>query len=169
MRAARLHEELSWHPKTAVQEQEAYLNLRRTHERLFGEFALFFKRHGLSESQFNILRILQGAPEHSMASLAIRERLISRVPDITRLLDGMERAGLVERARSGRDRRVVRVTLTHKGQSLLARLAEPLLELHRKQFEHLSATEVARLSRLLEKARVRDNHQDVKTTGKASR
>ncbi len=155
MRKSRIQAELHWHPRVPSPEQEAYLNLRRTHELLCGEFAALFKKHAITEPQFNILRILAGAENHCLPCLAIRDRLVARVPDITRLVDGMERSGLVSRQRCHQDRRVVYVEITRKGFALLTKLAKPLLEMHAEQFSHLSGEEVARLNRLLEKVRER--------------
>ncbi|MBE7558885.1 MarR family transcriptional regulator [bacterium] len=155
MKSSRLQEELQWHPRAPVPEQEAYLNLRRTHDLLATEFAALFKQYGVTEAQFNILRILAGAAGRSLPCLAIRDRLIARVPDITRLVDGLERAELVARKRGDKDRRVVHVTITRKGLALLSKLAAPLLAMHKQQFQHFTPEEVARLNRLLEKARDR--------------
>ncbi len=88
-----------------------------------------------------------------MPSLAVAQRLVTRVPDITRLVDRLEASGLVKRERCTEDRRVVYVSITLKGQSLLAALDEPVREMHRKQLEHMPRKDLAELSRLLTAAR----------------
>lgn len=137
-------------------EQEAYLNLLRTASLLGVRVARIFKRHGLSEATYNILRILRGelnAGSGGVPCQLIGERLIAQVPDTTRLLDRLEESGLVKRARTSRDRRVVLISITRKGLDLLARLDKPVMELHREQLGHMSRADLADLSRLLVKAR----------------
>ncbi|MBL8746296.1 MAG: MarR family transcriptional regulator [Phycisphaerae bacterium] len=133
-------------------EQEAFLNIIRTASFLDAEFDALFKSHGLSSAQYNVLRILRGEGER-MPSLAVAERLVTRVPDITRLVDRLERASLVRRERCKKDRRVVYVSITSKGQALLATLDEPVRRLHREQLAHMSKADLADLSRLLTAAR----------------
>jgi DNA-binding MarR family transcriptional regulator len=135
-------------------EQEAYLNLIRTASFLDGAFDALFKRHGLTNAQYNVLRILRGEGAR-MPSLAVAERLVTRVPDITRLVDRLEAGGLVKRERCTEDRRVVYVSITAKGLSLLSTLDEPVRSLHREQLSHMTRKELADLSRLLERARSR--------------
>jgi DNA-binding MarR family transcriptional regulator len=79
--------------------------------------------------------------------------MVTQTPDITRLVDRLEAAGLVRRERTEADRRLVLVHVTAAGLTLLARLDEPILALHRAQMEHLSADELAELNRLLVKLR----------------
>lgn len=139
--------------------QEAYLNLMRTHSALLGPIEQLFKQHGISPAKYNILRILRGSKnngecgEHGLPSLEIAERLITRVPDITRLVDGLEADGMVTRTRCTEDRRVVYVGITLQGLALLDVLEEPLMNLHRQTLVHLDETELAELNRLLVKAR----------------
>lgn len=136
-------------------EQEAYLNVVRTYEALAGEFDALFKAHGLSDSQYNVLRILRGAAQvqERMGVYDIAQRMLTRQPDITRLIDRMEKAGLVERKRCEEDRRIVWVTLTRRGRSLVNRLDRPVTELHHRQLSHLGRKRLAELSRLLFDAR----------------
>ncbi len=133
-------------------EQEAFLNLARTTDRLGAEFSKLFKAHGISDSQYNALRILRGAGE-PLPCLEVAGRMIAQVPDITRLVDRLEAAGLVERARTQEDRRVVLIAITPRGLNLLGKLDQPIMALHRKQFRHLTRDEIAELNRLLVKAR----------------
>ena len=133
-------------------EQEAYLNIIRTASFLDGAFDGLFKKYGLTNAQYNVLRILRGEGAR-MPSLAVAERLVTRVPDITRLVDRLEQGGLVKRERSTEDRRVVYVSVTAKGLALLADLDEPVRMLHREQLQHMPKKELGELSRLLVRAR----------------
>ncbi len=135
------------------------MNLMRTHSALLGPIERLFKEHGISPAKYNILRILRGSKstdecgEHGLPSLEIAERLITRVPDITRLVDGLEADRMVVRTRCTADRRVVYVGITPIGLALLDVLEEPLMNLHRKTLAHLDETEMAEFNRLLVKAR----------------
>jgi DNA-binding MarR family transcriptional regulator len=133
--------------------QEAHLNLARTHEFLSGHFARFFKQHGLSWTQYNILRILKGQGGEGVACQEIGDQMVTLVPDVTRLVDRLTEAGLVERHRTPKDRRVVLVALTEAGSQLLDRLEQPVLELHEHTLGHLTIAELNALSLLLAKAR----------------
>jgi DNA-binding MarR family transcriptional regulator len=137
--------------------EEAYLNLLRTTTVLAADFERLFKDAGLSEPQYNVLRILRGAGTGTGATglpcLEIASRMITRVPDITRLVDRLEAAGLVERARTSEDRRVVLVKITNKGLDAIAPLDAKLAEVHRRQMGHMTRRELEELSRLLVKAR----------------
>jgi DNA-binding MarR family transcriptional regulator len=134
-------------------EEEAYLNLLRTTTVLYGEFDRVLKQHGLSEPQYNLLRILRGIGGCGATCTEIGSRLISRVPDVTRLVDRLEAAGLVERCRITQDRRVVQVKITEKGLTILAAMDEPVLALNKKLLRHMTRDELNELSRLLVKAR----------------
>jgi MarR family transcriptional regulator, 2-MHQ and catechol-resistance regulon repressor len=136
----------------ASPEQEAFLNLARTYESLAGDFDRLFKEHGLSSPQFNALRILRGHAE-PMQVYQIAERMVTPQTDITRLVDRLELAGFVKRERCGEDRRVVWVTLTAAGKSVLKKLDRPVNELHQQQFRHFNQRELHTLSQLLFKAR----------------
>jgi len=134
-------------------EQEAYLNLKRTISILDGDFEKLYKPHKLSIATFNVLRILRGAGEVGRMCHEIRDHMVAQVPDITRLVDRLERAGLVRRVRSDSDRRVVYCRITEKGLEILAKLDEPVLEVHKWQLGHLSKQELEALNSLLFKAR----------------
>ncbi|MFA6046057.1 MAG: MarR family transcriptional regulator [Phycisphaerales bacterium] len=134
-------------------EEEAFLNVLRTGVMLAGDFALLFRAHDISEPAYNTLRILRAAGAEGRACHEIGEHLVARVPDVTRLVDRLEAAGLVMRERSAADRRVVRVHLTTKGLKVVADLDGPVLDLHKAQLGHLTRGELAELNRLLVKAR----------------
>jgi DNA-binding MarR family transcriptional regulator len=133
--------------------QEAFLNLIRTAAMLEGDMAPLLKAHGLSESSYNALRILRGHHPTGCPCGTIGEHMVVRVPDVTRLLDRLERAGLATRERDSVDRRVVIARITKKGLDVLAKLDRPLLAAHDRQLAHLSASELRTLNALLVKAR----------------
>lgn len=137
-------------------EQAAFLNVLRTEDLLTAELRALLKQHGITAQQYNVLRILRGAGPEGLPILEIGVRMVTRVPDVTRLVDRMEAARLVSRARSDTDRRVVRTTLTLEGTRIVDSLLEPVSELHRRQLSHLTPEELSELSRLLEKTRARD-------------
>ena len=132
--------------------QEVYLTLFRTHETLLFEFKMLFKELGLSEPQYNALRILR-ANRKPLQVYQVAERMLTREPDITRIFDRLVRGGFVERTRGEEDRRVVWVDLTAEGREILKKLDRPLLALHRKQLGHLGVRKLRSLSELLEEAR----------------
>lgn len=134
-------------------EAEVFVSLLRTADALARGAEALIKPHGLSGTQYNVLRILRGAGEKGLACREIGCRLISRDPDITRLLDRMESRGLIARARETDDRRVVKTRITPEGLRLLADLDEPVRELHRRQLRHLPEKQLRQLSALLDRAR----------------
>ena len=131
--------------------RDVYLAIMRAHERLSGDSAALFKASGLSQPQFNVLRILRGGPKDGLPCQMVGQRLVNRVPDVTRLLYRMEAAGLVSRSRCTEDRRVVRATLTAEGRRRVDALDDPVLELHAAQATGLRASELETLEGLLER------------------
>ncbi|MBX3321616.1 MAG: MarR family transcriptional regulator [Phycisphaeraceae bacterium] len=134
-------------------EQEAFLNLMRTVSILEADFKSLFRKHGLSSTTYNLLRILRGHKPHGLRCTQIKCELVSRVPDITRLVDRLEESGLVRRAADPKDARAVVIHITPKGYRVLEKLDEPVTNLHRRQLGHLSPQELAALNDLLAKAR----------------
>jgi len=130
-------------------EREVFFGLMRAHSRLVGEFEALFAEHGLSEPQFNALRIVRGAGPKGLPTQQISERLISRQPDVTRLIDRLCESRLVARRRCEEDRRVVYVVLTAAGRKKLAALDKPVDTLHASQFAHMPRGRVAQLADLL--------------------
>ena len=108
----------------------------------------------LSATQYNVLRILRGAPE-GLACGEIAKRMITRDPDITRLLDRLEKRGLISRCRETRDRRTVLARITADALKLLTRLDEPVQEVHRRQLGHLGRERLRALAELLYATRSR--------------
>ena len=149
--AAELHKRKSFDSP----EQEAWLNILRTQAVFGSEFFRLFKRHGLSAATYNVLRILRGAGEQGRSCSEIGEHMVAQVPDVTRLIDRLETAGLVARTRTTEDRRVVMVAITKGGLEVLTRLDQPVLDLHKAQLGHLTTAELRTLSDLLYKARHR--------------
>lgn len=133
-------------------QQEAYLALWRTYDRLRAFEDELFAEFDLTAQQYNLLRLLHAA-QKPVPTLSLAERLISRAPDITRMLDKLEQRGLITRARSTKDRREVLVEITGVGLRLLDRIAGPLKECHERQLGHLSVADLNALIVLLKVAR----------------
>ena len=133
-------------------EELIYLELLRTTDMLSRGIVRVLKQDELSATQYNVLRILRGAPD-GLACGEIANRMITRDPDVTRLLDRLEKRTLIERGRDPRDRRTVTAKITREGLKLLARLDEPIVQLHRKQLGHLGDDRLRELAKLLLKAR----------------
>jgi DNA-binding MarR family transcriptional regulator len=147
--ATDLRSEIKQHKPFRSREEEATLNLVRTASLVTDALELLLKPYGISPAQYNVLRILRGAAPQGLGRNEIRGRLVARMPDVTRLLDRMERAGLVRRERDGEDRRCVPTYLTERGRALLDRLDAPIAESHRRQFGHLTAEQLRAFIELL--------------------
>ena len=133
-------------------EETAFLDLLRTADMLTRSAIGVLKAEDLSSTQYNVLRILRGAPE-GLPCGEIASRLITRDPDVTRLLDRMEKRGLIARTRESRDRRMVLARLTPEGLKLVDRLDEPVQKMHRKLLGHLGMEQLRDLRELLAAAR----------------
>jgi DNA-binding MarR family transcriptional regulator len=129
------------------------LNLWRTFDRLHVLEEALFSQFDLTPQQYNALRLLSAEHPNQMRTLELAGRLISRAPDITRLLDKLEQRGLIERERPAENRRVVYVGITEAGRALLRELREPLRRCHSQQLGHLSEKALRDLIRLLRDAR----------------
>jgi DNA-binding MarR family transcriptional regulator len=129
-------------------EEVAHLEMMRTMEALSHKFVHVFKAEDLSSTQYNVLRILRGAPE-GLPCGEIGNRMVTRDSDITRLLDRLEKRSLVSRQRETKDRRTVWTQITPKGLELLARLDEPMLTTHIKLLGHLGTKRLKLLADLL--------------------
>ena len=137
-------------------EQEAMLNIARTDAVLSYSIIEALKPFDITPTQYNVLRILRGAGHDGLCREDIRERLVAQVPDVTRLLDRLEQAGLVDRARDKKDRRLVNTRITHAGLDLLKKLDVPVNTAHERQLGHLTKTELRTLIELLAKAREKE-------------
>jgi len=134
-------------------EQEAFLNLWRTYDRLHSAEQELFGRYELTPQQYNALRLLRGQDPHRLPTLDLASRLVSRAPDITRLLDKLAKRKLIERVRPPGNRRIVLVGLTEQGRALLAELDGPVRSCHERQLGHLKPAELRKLVALLYAAR----------------
>jgi DNA-binding MarR family transcriptional regulator len=134
-------------------QQEAFLNLWRTYDRLRLLEDELFSKYDLTAQQYNTLRLLKAAHPHKVATLNLAGRLVSRAPDITRLLDKLAERGLIERHRPADNRRVVNVGISEAGLALLDELGEKVRECHLRQLGHLKADELRTLVELLRKTR----------------
>ncbi|HLT47006.1 MAG TPA: MarR family transcriptional regulator [Rubricoccaceae bacterium] len=134
-------------------EAEAFLSIARTAAVLDARLTESLKPHGLTPTQYNVLRILRGAGDAGLCRYEVGDRLVTPGPDVTRLLDRLEAAGLVERTRDPEDRRHVKARITPKGLRLLDQLDAVLLEDHRRRLGHLGEERLRALIDLLASAR----------------
>lgn len=135
-------------------EAEAFLNLQRTAAFLEQAVARWLKRASLTLTQYNALRILRGAHPDVLPCSEVGERMVTPVPDVTRLLDRLEGAGLVSRCRDTKDRRVVNVGITEHGLERLGELDDPLERYLEELLSPLDRGDLRTLIRLLERARL---------------
>jgi DNA-binding MarR family transcriptional regulator len=136
-------------------EEEVHLALLRTADAASSRAAALFKAHGISPTQYNVLRILRGAGPKGLRCSEIGERMITHDPDITRLLDRMDAAGMIERVRSEQDRRVVLTSITSHGLEILRQLDRPVADLHKELLSHLGERKLRTLLNLLDEARTK--------------
>jgi DNA-binding MarR family transcriptional regulator len=136
----------------SLAEEVVHLEMMRTMEALSHRFAQVLKAEELSSTQYNVLRILRGSPE-GLACGEIGNRMVTRDSDITRLLDRLEKRGLISRSRESKDRRTVWTRITAEGLAVLARLDEPVRAAHRERLGHLGKKKLRLLADLLRLAR----------------
>jgi DNA-binding MarR family transcriptional regulator len=129
----------------ARSQADAYLAIIRAAGHLERAFVELFKEYDLSVAQYNVLRILRGAGLDGLTCGGVSDRLVRHDPDVTRLLDRLEKRALIERHRDQKDRRVVRTAITDAGLALLAALDGPVDEIHEQQFGHLSEDQLQQL------------------------
>jgi DNA-binding MarR family transcriptional regulator len=149
---AKLAQEIKMTKPFSLLEEEASLSIMRTADVLFQTAAELLKPFDLSLSQYNVLRILRGAKE-ALACGQIAERMVSRDPDITRLLDRMEVRGLIGRARDNQDRRVVKAQITSSGLNLLEDIQPLITAHHRKRFSGFGEKKLKQLVEWMELVR----------------
>jgi DNA-binding MarR family transcriptional regulator len=135
-------------PATPLEDQ-LFVAILKTADSLSQQAEQLIKTAGLSPAQYNVLRILRGSGPEGLLCRGISERMISRDPDITRLLDRMEKHQLITRERQTEDRRVIKTRITPGGSKLLKKLDLPVHELHKKQFRHMSPARLRELAELL--------------------
>jgi DNA-binding MarR family transcriptional regulator len=130
-------------------EDRLFVAILKAADSLSQEAEQLVKTAGLTGAQYNVLRILRGAEPDGLLCRGIGERMISRDPDITRLLDRMENHSLITRERQKEDRRVIKTRITAEGLKLLKKLDRPVHELHKGQFRHMSQAQVRQLTEWL--------------------
>src|SRR5437868_8248390 len=131
-------------------ENRVFIALLQSADALTQEAEHLVKAAGLTGAQYNVLRILRGAEPEGLACKGIGDRMISHDPDMTRLLDRMEKRGLITRERQTDDRRVVKTRIAPQGLSLLKTLDQPVHELHKRQFQHMPGARLKLLIELLD-------------------
>lgn len=137
-------------------EQEALLSVVRTSADLMDRFELFLRPYGITGTQYNVLRILRGSEPEGLCRNELRDRMITRMPDVTRLLDRMEEAGLVERTRDTEDRRMVSSRITKRGLDILATLDPLVAENEKQYFAGITREQTQTLIDVLQAIRNRD-------------
>jgi len=151
--ARGLQAELKQNIPFVSSEQEAILGVMRTADALQSQIEERLKEFGLTGTQYNALRILRGAGSEGLPCSEIGERMITRDPDVTRLLDRLQKMGFALRSRGQRDRRVIYGRITPAGLKLLREMDGPVEKLGRETLRHLSQEELRQLIALLEKVR----------------
>jgi len=136
-------------------ENRVFVSLLQAADSLGQQAEQLLKAAGLTGAQYNVLRILRGAEPQGLPCRGIGDRMISHDPDMTRLLDRLEKRTLITRVRQTDDRRVIKTRITPQALSLLKTLDQPVRELHKRQFRHMSAARLKLLFDLLEEFRVR--------------
>lgn len=139
-------------------EERIFLALLKTADALGLEAEQLVRSVNLTGTQYNVLRILRGAGPDGLACGEIGERMITHDPDITRLLDRMEKRGLITRERQKDDRRVVKTRITAQGLELIKPLDQPMRDLHKRQFRHMTGSRLKTLHDLLEE--ITQNHDE---------
>ena len=153
--AGRILDEIKQSRPIPTLEEEAYLNVQRTANVLLQDVVELLKAHNLTPTQYNVLRILRGAGETGLCRNEVRERLIARVPDTTRLLDRLAEMELISRDRDTPDRRFVTTRITQAGLDLLARMDEPVRRMHQEQVGHVPPERLRLLIDILAEVRNR--------------
>lgn len=149
----KLQTELKQSKPFASREEEVYLNIQRTAEALLWKATEHLKPFELTPTQYNVLRILRGAGQEGLICREIGERMVSRDPDVTKMLDRLETRGLTVRERDRKDRRVIITRITDEGLKLLRELDRPVVENTREMLGHLGTKRLETLNELLEEAR----------------
>lgn len=131
-------------------ERELYLLLQHVAGAHLQELAVVLRGAGITPEQYHVLRVLRDAGAGGLACSAVAERSVSGDPDVTRLLDRLEKHGWVSRSRESSDRRVVTARITAEGRRQLDELEAPVAALHARQFDDVAASERQALRALLQ-------------------
>lgn len=153
--ATPLHAELQQTRPFDLLEEEAHVSISRTAALLERAFAQLLKPHGITPTQYNVLRILRGAGAAGLCRNEVGARLVTPVPDVTRLLDRMADMKLIARQRSDEDRRLVRTHLTAKGLDLVNGLDTALRAAHQRRLAHVPREQIQALVDILAEVRTR--------------
>jgi DNA-binding MarR family transcriptional regulator len=153
--AGRIQVEIQQKKPIKQLEEEAYLNVVRTADLLNQRLDDVLKPHDLTETQYNVLRILRGAGDDGLSCKDIGARMVTRDPDITRLLDRLEKRQLITRGRATTDRRYLTIRITESGLNILAALDEPIHQMHGETLTHLGCERLNALIEVLEAVRER--------------
>jgi DNA-binding MarR family transcriptional regulator len=140
-----LREELKQRKPFTSLEQEAQLSVVRTSAMLVDAFERMLKPYGITSTQYNVLRILRGAEPDGLCRNDLRDRMLTRMPDVTRLLDRMEDSSLIDRTRESSDRRMVMTRITAKGKRLLDELEDDVEREHERAFAALTKEQMRTL------------------------
>jgi DNA-binding MarR family transcriptional regulator len=151
--SSKLKDEIKQGKPFTSLESEVFLTLVHTADALARGSEGILKLVGLSPAQYNVLRILRGAGEQGLCCREVAERMITRDPDITRLVDRLEGRGLLTRNRDGKDRRIITVRINKAGQKFLRDLDKPMEAYNRNRLSHISKGDLCKLLALLEAAR----------------
>ena len=141
---------------SAALEAHAFVSLQKAADALAQQVEQLLKANDLTAAQYNTLRILRGAEPEGLACSSIADRMISHDPDMTRLLDRMEKRSLITRERQKDDRRVVKTRITPQGLELLTTLDQPVHDLHKRQFAHVPGARLKLLIELLDQVLEKD-------------
>jgi DNA-binding MarR family transcriptional regulator len=138
-------------------EDQLFIAILKSADLLAQQAEQVVKAAGLTGTQYNVLRILRGAEPNGLACRVIADRMISRDPDMTRLLDRLEKQGYITRERQKDDRRVIKTRITAEGLKQLKKLDQPVHDLHRSQFRHMSSARLKLLGELLQEVGKRES------------
>jgi DNA-binding MarR family transcriptional regulator len=144
------------HPPAPL-EDLLFVAILKTADLLSRKAELIIKAAGLTPTQYNVLRILRGAEPQGLPCRVIGDRMISRDPDMTRLLDRLENQGYITRERQTDDRRVIKTRITAKGLKQLKKLDQPVHEVHHSQFRHMTSARLKQLAELLQEVGKRES------------
>jgi DNA-binding MarR family transcriptional regulator len=150
---SKLQEEIKQTRPFANLEEEALLNIRRTSDRLQHHTQQIFKPHGITPTQYNVLRILRGAGDGGLRCSDIGDRLVSSDPDITRLLGRLQKQKLIRRKRNPKDKRVIYATITAEGLRLLKETDPVVNDSIKQMLKHMNREKLTALVSLLEEVR----------------